>query len=171
MSTRLDDVVKQAAELSDRIASAEAKIEEMKDQYNKLVRDVIPDIMAEIGIDKGKTGDGHSVSLSLSVHASISNASAFKWLDDNGFSGLIKTQCSLDFPRDRREEANYVVQRLTEMGYATELKETVHPMTLKSWAKERIENSEPIPSDFFTVHFFNEAKIKKGKGNGREESN
>jgi hypothetical protein len=160
---RLDDMVKKAARIKDQIDDLQYQLEAVTEQYNFIVRDTIPDIMAEMGIEKAVMGDGTAVSLSLSVHPSIASPAAFEWLDMNGYGGIIKTQCALSFSRSEREEANALIEKLAELGYETELKETVHPMTLKSWAKERIEAAEPVPADLITINAFTEAKLKKGK--------
>jgi hypothetical protein len=162
---RLASVVNNAMEVRDQIESLDLRRELLAERYKTLTQEIIPEIMSEIGIGKTTMEDGTAVSLSLSVHAGISNPAAYKWLDDNGFSGIIKTKLALSFSREEREEAITLIEKLSEMGYETELAETVHPMTLKSWAKERIEKSEPLPDDLFSIHHFTEAKLKKGKQN------
>lgn len=50
---------------------------------------------------------------------------------------------------------------LEERGDGALIKRTVHPGTLKSWAKDRLEDGETLP-EFITAHSFTKATLRRG---------
>lgn len=161
---RLAKVVEYTDELKTQIGAAELALESLIEQYKHLVRDTIPEIMGEMSVLQAKLKNGRVVSLRQEVNISIADPdNAFKWLDIQGEGGIIKTNVITPFNRDEREAAVEFAAELMKKGLSCEMKETVHPMTLKSWAKERLENSRPIPNDLFSTAAFIEAHITKAK--------
>lgn len=160
---RLAKVVEHTDDLKAQIGAIEETLERLTDQHKHLVRDTIPEIMGEMGVLQAKLKNGRVVSLRQAVNISIADPVAFTWLDAEGEGGIIKTSIITPFNRDERDAAVLLAKELREKGLNCEMKEGVHPSTLKSWAKERLENSRPIPNDLFSIAAFTEAHITKAK--------
>lgn len=157
--SRLEEVVERRAELQARYKMLVEEAEATEEQLKHIDREILPDIMAEIGTTEAKVGD-FKITIGESVFASISDDRAYHWLDSEGLGGLIKTEVKMVFNRDERKRAVEAVSEMREKGYEAELKEQVHWATLRSWATERISQGKPIPPEYFDVGSFTEAKVK-----------
>ncbi len=85
------------AEAEDAVRQQEASLKEAKEKARRLREETIPAAMQELGIDKLELNTGEKISVSQEVYASIPNEhkdQAFRWLNDNGFGGLIKVGVS-----------------------------------------------------------------------------
>lgn len=129
-------------------------------------REDLPELMRECGLEDVTLEDGTKITVTDDCDARISDAKrpiAFAWLDEHGYSGLIKTELSLSFPRGEKEEAAKLYKELDRKYGTVAFKETVHPATLKSFVKERLAAGEALPMDAFGVHPYSKAIIKRGK--------
>jgi len=146
-----------------------ANVETLNERLNVIRRELIPDVMREMQLTKVKMNDGAVVELGTQVHASIiGDDEPFKWLDANGFGGLIKTDVIVQYNGDKRATANDLVVRLKNEKIVDEdasivSKASVHASTLKSWVRERFKNNETVPVEYFNTSSFVEAKIKEKK--------
>ena len=98
--------------------------------------------------------------------ASISpdNASpALAWLRSSGNGDIIKNSVVCQFGKGEDDIANLLAEELRKKGLHPEQKTFVHPMTLKSFVKERIESAQPIPMDLLGVYVGNKTVIKQPK--------
>jgi hypothetical protein len=64
---------------------------------------------------------------------------AFAYLESLDAGDLIKTIVSIPFKREERDEVQKLVDLVEDEGFETEVEESVHASTLKSWLKERTE--------------------------------
>jgi hypothetical protein len=143
--------------------AAEEELKEAKARRLALEREDLPELMREIGLEQIKLEDGTVVEVKEDCDARISDARAFAWLDEHGYSGLVKTELTIAFPRGEKEEAAQLYGELNSKYGSVAFKETVHPATLKSFVKERLAEGEAIPMDAFGVHPYSKAVIKRGK--------
>ena len=88
---------------------------------------------------------------------------AFQYLRSIGEGDLIKNEVIVSFSMGQDNQAGSVVADLEDKGFAPVKKQHVHPMTLKTWIKNRIENGHDIDFDLFGVYQGNRAKIKGGQ--------
>ena len=148
------------------VESLEEALKTAKANALRLEREDLPDLMSECGLKSFTMEDGSVVSVKQEVDAAITEATrqdALRWLVDNGFSGLIKTSVAVQFDRGSQEEAVELAAELRKQYGDAELKELVHPATLKSFVKEQLEDGAAIPLDFFNVRPYNVAKITKAR--------
>jgi hypothetical protein len=106
------------------------------------------------------------VSVKADVKTSITEANkpaAFAWLREHHFDGIIKMAVSLSFGKGESAAAELAVKTLHEAGYEPTQAESVHPATLKSFVKERLEDGDNIPIDVFGIFEFKQSKIKLPK--------
>ena len=74
----------------------------------------------------------------------------------------------LNLAKSEIEDARKAQEALQEAGYMALLDRSVHPMTLTSFVKERLEAGDKLP-DSITVFQFKEAKIKGAVEKGRKK--
>lgn len=165
------DTLKQLALLCQQLRDAEQACETLSGQLGakeaecrRIAEEDIPALMTELGVQKIKLETGEEIKVGLEVYAAIPAAfkdEAFKWLEDNGHGGLIKTQVSAVFGKGELEEAKLAAQRFAEStGKPVEIGRSVHASTLKSFLKEQIAAAAEIPLELFGARPVNTAKIK-----------
>lgn len=140
------------------------QLKEAKQRLYQTEREDLPTLMIELGLSEITLTDGSRVQIKEDLDAKITEktrADALRWLLDNGFGGLIKTNVSLAFGRGDHDTAAEVRDRLAEEYDGVELKEDVHHSTLKAFVKERMAAGDQIPMDLFNVYPYNKAIIKR----------
>lgn len=163
---RLSLMAKRAVELEGELAMINGQLAEREEELNGIRRRHIPDTMVRLGMDSFKLDDGSTVGVDVKISANITvanKAAAFAWLREHNFDGLIKTKVGADFGKGESSMADAAVKALRDAGFEPSVDESVHPMTLKSFVKERLEEGEELPLDTFGVHEFKEARIKLPK--------
>jgi len=165
----LQRVVKLAELLQEQqteLKRLEQEAKAVKKIVTSLEREDLPALMNELGLTKFTLTDGSEVKIKEEVDASITKSNpgpALKWLLDNKFGGLIKTEVAMAFGRGDRVVADKVTEELKELGYSPELKEAVHPGTLKAFVKEQMTAGNKIPMDLFNVFPYSKATITRSK--------
>lgn len=143
------------------------ELKQTSDMIANIDRVDLPELMREAEVAQLRLTDGTSVELKEKVQAAITEANqarAHKWLTDHGFGGLIKTVVSVSFPAAERARAQTLGAELSESyGNATEVKEAVHPATLRAFIAEQLEAGNEIPMALFSVFTFSEVKVKPPK--------
>jgi len=151
------DLARAAREAQQQVLELTQRLERAEREHSRLVSRDIPERMDELGIrqigvaPKGNM-PGFVVRVKTSYHANIAadwdperRKAALDWLDENGHGALIKTQVSVDFPREMREDALRVKKFLSLEGLEPVMREAVAPPTLKSWFKEMMTSDQPVP--------------------------
>lgn len=172
MSDTLDRVIK----LAEQLVEAQANVWRLDEELeiatrlrNQLETEDLPELMREIGMTSVSLANGKTVEVTEEITCGISEqnrAAALKWLDDHNYGGLIKTLLNVSFNRQDRTHAVALLQQLAiaaaDAGVEvdSEVKETVHAATLKSFVKEELAKGTPLPFDLFSIHPYNKARIK-----------
>jgi hypothetical protein len=162
-TTQLSGHVRQMRSLEDEIRDAEDHIKALKQQKHSLATEIIPNLMDQMGVERLDV-DGVSVVRKNIVHASIPAArrdEAFEWLRANNCDDIIKNDVICSFSRGQDNEVGHMVAQLREQGYDPQQKTHIHPMTLKAFVRERIENGKDINLDLFGAYILNTAEIKR----------
>ena len=160
----LADQVDKLNELQKKIELQEDNLKNSKKQFEYLSAEVIPTMMAEMGLSHLKLMDGSSVDVKPNYSASITIANkdaAFQWLRDNGLGDIIKNEISVSFGRNEDNKAADYAVLAAERGYQPTQKLKVEPMTLKALVRERIENGKDMPVELFNVFVGNKTTIKR----------
>jgi hypothetical protein len=163
---RVTDLVELLLSKGRQIADLQAKLDAAAADYLRIEREDLPELMREVGLAELKLANGVEVSISEEVTAAISEerrAAAHAWLREHNFGGLIKTVVTVPFGRGEEEEARRLAAEIAE-AHDCELKETIHPQTLKAFVKEQVEGGKPLPYELFGVFPFSRAKVKMPKG-------
>lgn len=148
------------------VARLEEELAVAKADVRKVEQDDLPDLMAELGLENFRLKSGEVIEVKQEVDCGISEerrAAAHKWLADNGFGGLIKTEVVVTFGRGEHDAAEEFASECVEHGKEPAVVERVHPSTLKSFIKEQMAAGAKVPFDLFGVHPYNKVKISLKK--------
>ena len=160
----LADQVEKLNSLQSRIELQEDNLKNTKKEFDHLSGEVIPTMMAEMGLSHLKLMDGSSVDVKPNYSANISIANrekAFNWLRENGLGDIIKNEISVAFGRNEDNKAADYAALAEERGFQPTQKLKVEPMTLKALVRERIEAGKEMPTEIFNVFVGNKTTIKR----------
>ena len=160
----LADQVERLNTFQKEIETQEEALKQKKKDFEHLSAEVIPTMMAEMGLSHLKLMDGSSVDVKPNYSASITIANkdaAFQWLRDNNLGDIIKNEISVSFGRNEDLKAADYASLASERGYQPTQKLKVEPMTLKALVRERIENGKEMPTELFNVFVGNKTTIKR----------
>jgi hypothetical protein len=182
------DTMKQLSILCAQMRDAEQAVELAEKVFKvakaklfSIATEDIPALMTEIGVKEITLETGEKVTVALDIASSITEANkenAFKWLIDNGYGSIIKTEVMVAFGKDELPKALALAEELTEKGLVPEMSRGVHASTLKAWLKERVLAEQevkeeidpdeppivPVPMELFGAMPFSIAKLKAPKG-------
>ena len=161
----LNAALESAKAMAEEIEQMEEDLKALKASYRALTEGVVVDLLDELGMSK-LTFKGWDVSVSDFCRGSLpkdpqKRAEAIKWLDLQGAGGLVRTQVSVKFGKDEREEATLIVSRLKAAGLEPAVEEGVHSSTLAAFGRERMRNGEPLDPELLGLAVGRVAKFKK----------
>lgn len=143
----------------------EARLKQAKAALARTQTEDLPAMMDEIGLQEFRLQSGYRISIKDDVKCGITAATrdrAHKWLLEHGFGGLIKTSVELLFGRGEVEAAHELARRLHNEHPDLDVKEVVHPSTLKAFINEQLAEGKNVPADLFNLHPYRKAVITKG---------
>jgi hypothetical protein len=162
---RLNEKLAEAIDLKNTVDQMEEDLGAAKKQLNTLNTQIIPDMMAELGMEevtqrgwKIKVGEFVSGSLPKDEQA---KQRAIDWLIEHDAGELIKTKLSVDFSRSQHNEALSLAHEIEQQGFAPNVDSTVHPQTLAAFARERLKNGEPLDTEVLGLYTGRVAKFKR----------
>lgn len=162
----LSRLAHESSALEKEIHADTVALEEKNSALMRLLRVRIPEIMQTLGMETFKLTDGSEVSVKADIKTGITEANkpaAFSWLEEHQFDGIIKTNVAAQFGKGEIENAKKALEALEAAGFHGSMDRSIHPATLKSFVKERLENGDAIPIDTFGIFEFKMAKIKLPK--------
>ena len=162
----LADQIQMLESLNSRIELSENNLKDLKKEHDRLSGEVIPTMMAEMGLSHLKLADGSTVDVKANYSANISVANrekAFQWLRENGLGDIIKNEISVSFGRNEDNKAADYAALAEERGFQPTQKMKVEPMTLKALVRERIEAGKEMPTEIFGIFSENKTTIKRNK--------
>ena len=160
----LADQVQKLNTLDQELEVMDKNIKQKKKDFEHLSAEVIPTMMAEMGLSHLKLMDGSSVDVKPNYSASITIANreaAFNWLRENNLGDIIKNEISVSFGRNEDNKAADYAALAEGQGYQPQQKLKVEPMTLKALVRERIEAGKEMPTELFNVFVGNKTTIKR----------
>lgn len=127
--------------LESEVNDATLALEKKKAELDAVALRKIPDLMAELQIEKFTLADGFEVSIKEKLNASIKpehKPQAIQWIKDNGYGGIIKVAVGIDFDKGEIEKAEGLVEELAKKGFSASSSESIHSATLSSFVRERL---------------------------------
>jgi len=146
------------------MAKAEATLKDLSNSYKMISETMIPEAMAAAGMTEFKLEDGTKVSIQKYYSAKIPETreeEAFRSLEESGNGSLIKSEIKAKFGKGEEERVaeQSLIEIMKKMHIGFDHKRGVHPMTLKAFVKEQIEDGKPIDIELFGVYIGNKTKI------------
>lgn len=160
----ISQVAQKVIDIQQEISLIEAELKAKKEELRNVSEQQLPELMQGLNLVEFTTASGFKISVENFYNAYISEANkekAFEWLQENGHGGLIKNEISLLFGKGQDEEANALVQSLEQRGLSPNVKQGVHPQTLKAFVKEQLTQGRDIPAEPFGIYVGSRAKIEK----------
>ena len=151
-------------QLATEVANLEAELKAKKEEFRTTSEQELPDAMQAAGLTQIKLSTGENITINEFYNAHISKANqeiAYNWLMKNGHEGLIKNEVSLKFGREESEVVEQTVSALKSRGLSPEVRQSVHPSTLKAFVKEQFTSGNDIPTEPFGIYIGTKAVIKK----------
>ena len=151
-------------QLVTEVAELEADLKAKKEELRLTSEQELPDAMQAAGLTQIKLNSGENISINEFYNAHISKANqekAYEWLTSNGHEGLIKNEVLLKFGREEVEVVSETVSALQARGLSPEVRQSIHPSTLKAFVKEQFTSGNDIPTEPFGIYIGTKATIKK----------
>jgi|TARA_R100001594_G_scaffold102260_1_gene136877 hypothetical protein len=151
--------------LANELAELEGAVKAKKEELRLTTEQELPDAMQQAGLTEIVLSSGEKISISEFYSAHISKANqeqAYQWLISNGHEGLIKNEVMLKFGRGESGIVNETVSNLKARGLSPEVRQSVHPSTLKAFVKEQLTSGNDIPTEPFGIYIGTRATIKRG---------
>ena len=159
----LSGLVRQLRVVEQEVEEAETLLKTLKSERQKLSTQMIPDLMDEMGVERVDV-DGLTVTKKQIVAASIpvdKRELAFDWLRERGLDDIIKNDVVCSFGRGQDNLAKDAFWTLKDKGLEPSTKTHIHPMTLKAFVKDRVEQGQEIDLDLFGAFLTNAVEIKR----------
>jgi hypothetical protein len=150
--------------LAQELANLENAVKVKKEEFRLTSEQELPEAMQSAGLTEIVLSTGEKISVTEFYNAHISKANqelAYKWLVENGHEGLIKNEVSLKFGREEGQVVDETVMALKSRGLSPEVRQSVHPSTLKAFVKEQLTTGKDIPTEPFGIYIGSKAIIKK----------
>jgi len=160
----LADQVERLENLNQEIEKKEKDLKQRKKDLEHISGEVIPTMMAEMGLSHLKLMDGSSVDVKPNYSANITIANreaAFNWLRNNGLGDIIKNDITVTFGMSEDNKATAYAVLARGQGYEPVQKVAVHTGTLKAVVRERTESGQDMPADLFNTFVGNQTKINR----------
>lgn len=168
-----NDELKQIAALAARQVNLEQEIADLNERLSALTADLrdvsdraLPELMMSVGMKKFVLVDGSTVNVKGDVTASIRadfTAQAVAWLDGKGLGDVVKDEIKVSLGKGEASFSQAILQAIRDLGFDPSEKYSVHPSTLKSLVKEQLAKGIEFPAEFFSVHQYQRAEIKRPK--------
>jgi len=150
--------------LATEVAELEAGLKAKKEELRSTSEQELPDAMQAAGLTQIRLSTGENITIKEFYNAHISKANqekAYEWLVSNGHEGLIKNEVLMKFGREESEVVEQTVSALQSRGLSPEVRQSVHPSTLKAFVKEQFTSGNDIPTEPFGIYIGTKATIKK----------
>ena len=159
----ISTLAKEQMVLEDEVAALEEELKQKKKELLVLQTTTLPEALAEAGVAGFTLDNGARVDVKGFVSAKIPakhEQEAFRWLEENNFGDIIKTQISVDTGKDLELAREYQAV-LEEAGADVHFGRSVHAQTLKAFVKKEVEAGTSIPLELFGAFIGQKTTIKR----------
>ena len=150
--------------LAAEILKLEMGLKAKKEEFRLTSERELPDAMQSAGLTQITLSSGEQIAITEFYNTHISKANqekAYDWLISNGHEGLIKNEVLLKFGREESEVVDETVSALQSRGLSPQVRQSVHPSTLKAFIKEQLTSGNDVPTEPFGIYIGSKATIKK----------
>jgi glutamyl/glutaminyl-tRNA synthetase len=164
---KLSNNIQKLLDLDKTIEELEETIKEFKRERAIVSEETIPQQMQELGISDTTMADGSKITIKEGFHCRIPKdkiEQAHAYLRQEDLGDIIKNQVITSFGTGEDNMAGDLAGHIQDAyGITPDVKESVHPSTLKATLKKRHEEGLSDPDDLFGIFIRPETKITKGK--------
>jgi len=162
LSVNVDKLV----DLEEQIKRSEEHTKNLQSMRDKISSEVIPNILAEQGLQSLKLADGTVLEVNKKYSCTLpkdleKREAAYKWLREQGLGDIIKNEVAVTFGRGEDNKAEQLLNLAASNGFEPQQKSKVEPMTLKALYRERVEAGLDMPSDIFHLFMKDETKLSQ----------
>lgn len=151
------------AELKHVRLEEEAKV--AKKEAYRISTEVLPALMSEVQIKELGLENDDRLILEQEIYASISKvniAPAIAWLDKNKYGSIAKSHLIVPLDRENPKMIAFIKLQLKSKKIPYVESGSIHPQTLKAFARESVEVGRVLPKAF-SVHVVPIVTIKPPK--------
>ena len=168
-NVEITDIAEQCVLLKkkeDEVAALEEKLKAKKEERDDISSRVIPELLAEQGLQEIKLADGSKVSVKKEFRATlpkdeIRREAAYQWLRDQNLGYIIKNNVTVSFGKGEDNKANQLVDLAVANGFTPQQKSDVAWNTLTALYEERVKAGLDMPSDVFSLWIKDKTKISR----------
>lgn len=145
-------------ERRNELQNLEAQVSAKQREIRDIEETSLPAMMDELNIEAIDLQNGGRIEVKDFIQTSITQANkdqAFAWLRETNNDSIIKNEISVKLDRGMEERAQRIMEDLALRGVAFEQKQSVHPMTLKSFITEVLNDPtqrDTLPREAFSVY-------------------
>lgn len=171
---KISAAVAEMIQLEMRVEQLSADLQATNSLLHQMRTGRLPDLMAEAQQEECTVAGGISVKVFPFVSGSLpkpqdARKAALQYLEKNGASGLLKTELTLEFGKSQHKKAVALAKQLIKKGLAPTVEETIHAQTLQKFARDRMENGQPIDLEVLGLFSGRIAKLRVAKKKGGAE--
>ena len=142
------------------------QMDHLMEELQQVKENLLPDAMMALGLESFVLKSGYAVCVDKFYAGKIPDdrsSEAFAWLRTHGLESIIKREVKLVFGKGEDDRATETMIWMRKQGLDPVDKTGVHPQTLKSFIRERMENGQELPNELFGVFVGNRAKVTPPK--------
>ena len=161
---KLRDIARDVNLAQARIKGLEDALKTENEALRHLLYERMPEVMDEVGLSEFALDDGTKFTLENGVSGSFPkdperNEKAIDWLEAHDCDGILKTELKAIFPRGEFHIARDIANRISNQCDPT-IASTVHPSTLKKFARDRMAEGEPLDFEALGLSTYRRVKVK-----------
>lgn len=163
---RVTELIAAEDTLRTQLETQEAITADIKEQLRRVRHQDLPEAMQAAGVDRLRTPSGLEARLVFECSGTLSSDEAerdrqLELLIGAGAGEVVKSVVSVAFGKDEYAKAMGLLGELQRRNLTATYARTIHPMTLKSWVKERMEAGDAIPLSEVGLWYGQIAKVKR----------
>lgn len=146
------------------IEELQKQISSLTEEYKLLSRNVIPELLEELGLQEVVSSGGLAVSIRERCTASVRKdykQEAYGWLEDNGYGDIVRNTLIADIGKGNLDAATSFQDHLRAEGIPATLEKKIHPQTFQKFATDLIDGGGTLPEELFSTHIWQEAIISR----------
>lgn len=178
----MQEVRKQIIEKADELRRAESEVLRIEAELKDAKADVervnheMAEIMSDAELTKFAMEDGTEFSIKEQTFVNLKaedRAAFYKWCEENGLGGVIKTTVEIPVAQGHLDEAQALVKLLGEgvqigedgapVRFEAGRTSKIEPSTLRKLAADRVEAGEVWPEHLAKISIVKTVKIKEPK--------
>ena len=144
------------------VDDAEEDLQRAKAHLRNIAEVLLPEAMEDADVPEFRTGSGLHITIRKPIRArKIVDPKVLAWLAANGHAGVIKSDVTVAFGKQDRDQADTLIENLSSSGYQARMDEHVHSMTAAAFLKDQLAEGNDIDLSFFGAYEQTIARIEQ----------